>query len=52
LYSQEKGIQRIGAWREYSTKDGELKNIATIAFDRRPVTIKIFINQGKRLQGL
>jgi hypothetical protein len=25
-------MQRIGAWGENSTKGGELKNIATIAF--------------------
>jgi len=27
--------QRIGKWKEYSTKDGELKSIPTIALDRK-----------------
>ena len=27
--------QRIGKWREYSKKDGELKSVPTIALDRK-----------------
>ena len=48
--------QRIGKWRQYSKKDGEIKSIPTIALDKRvtfiqgTASITISINQEKVLQ--